>query len=321
LREEHFEHLTNAPVPLNLSGKAFFSGHRLMHELVVMRHLTFALSEASACIRAGPEPTIMTPGRLFSDGPHDTRVFQHPFVQGLESFPRILHPAIDTMDPLHSKAPYTIHFIRPQFSIIEHHQCSDHRSDQIKYHFETQDDRDLVREAIFGKLLLANAGVEEVKLKNTTICDMEIISLWQEKAPDGQQQLPISITAAVYSRRDPSAPPEISEYWVIDHAKLSKSLTKARKHGGKLALEVRSAAPRISGEGQSVACQDSVSTATTNESSASSRRSIRRRSSAAQPKSDTMYITFSEDNTKYREDKDVFLFTLEDKFCSTISSP
>lgn len=110
--------------------------------------------------------------------------FKHAVLGGTTSFPKILHPSAELYVTGSGTHPYLIEFYNHQYLQVEGYSKLPKAVKGLMYHFERKEDRDLVRQSIFGKQLLGSIGISTVQfLKLPKFmpkpCNTQAMSLWR----------------------------------------------------------------------------------------------------------------------------------------------
>ncbi|KAK4938969.1 hypothetical protein LTR66_015046 [Elasticomyces elasticus] len=119
-------------------------------------------------------------------------VFRHALTGGLASFPRIIHPSAEIANYKPNTYPYAVEFYTYQMLSLP----------ALNIIFQAKADRDLVREKMFGKQLLASVGVDRVdfELKQITKpCWTQPMSLWKTNTKVVNDVSTININSAILS--------------------------------------------------------------------------------------------------------------------------
>ncbi len=105
-------------------------------------------------------------------------IFNHAVMAGISSFPKVLHPGGETG----TLYPYIIDFYQHQYIQVEGYPKLPRAVKGLSYAFKEKSDRDLVRQRIFGKRLLASAGTATIKFDTKSVpkpCQAQSTSLWR----------------------------------------------------------------------------------------------------------------------------------------------
>ncbi|KAJ9651277.1 hypothetical protein H2198_009431 [Neophaeococcomyces mojaviensis] len=172
-------------------------------------------------------------------------VFNHAVLGGLDSFPRILHPTTESTATPTNTHPYAVEFYGHQFLNVEGYHELPKAVRGLAYLFRNKNDRDLVREKIFGKKLLASVGISTIqfdKKDQMKPCRTQAMSLWLSTQSDTatlSDRLPASdlltVTVQCNSRGKPTEPDCAIEMAVLK----ARNIESVRsKEGKELELEV-----------------------------------------------------------------------------------
>lgn len=157
-------------------------------------------------------------------------IFHHAIEPGMRSFPRVLHPR--AQDP-RSAYPYVIEFYEHQYFTSELYPKLPKAVMGLSYHFKDKKARNTVREAMFGKELLASVAVDNIQFDNGSKpkpCGTQVSTLWKSGSK-------ISITVQCSTKGEPA--PDCAVELKITGVDM-KELEKVRGSTGKgINLKVR----------------------------------------------------------------------------------
>ena len=146
--------------------------------------------------RARPFPSALTP-RVHLDmdenkndsnpaANEQRRVFHHNFNFHARPLPHVLHPDVEgpKMQP---DEPFTVRFTVPQHFVEEEGTEAPSMTTELKYIFTDREDRDLLQEKIFGKLLLKTVGIDRFVMSRSSFktdleCSQQALRLWKIEA-------------------------------------------------------------------------------------------------------------------------------------------
>ena len=172
--------------------------------------------------------------------------FNHAVLGGLDSFPRILHPTAESTTTRNNTHPYMVTFYSHQFLSVDGYEKLPKAVRGLAYLFRGKADRDLFREKVFGKKLLASVGIATIQLDRKgqmKPCGTQAMSLWLGTKPDTAQPTdrpPVSelltVTVQCNSRGKQTEPDCAIEMAVLK----ARNVDNVRNKVGKeLELEVR----------------------------------------------------------------------------------
>ena len=160
---------------------------------------------------------------------------------GMRSFPKVLHPRAETVASATNTYPYMIDFYEHQFVKVEAYSKLPMAVRGLGYRFQRKEDRDTIREQIFGKQLLASIGVAKIQFdqRSPTPCGTQAATLWGTRTKEDPRTTfgDLTITIQCSTRRDSTKPDCAIEFTVLKL--ISRNLDKLRKSEGKeLELEI-----------------------------------------------------------------------------------
>lgn len=227
--------------------------------------LRLTRSEGSLCIRASTTKTFnpdrmpaiggQTPSTLLNLRPAQTNasepiplVFSHAVLGGMSSFPKILHPTAEVGDS--GEYPYVVEFYDHQYLKAEGYPNLRPAVQGLRYLFQRKSDRDLLRQEIFGKELLASVGVSGVQFDTSSKsvpkpCTTQAATLWRvHRKNEGSIDVPeLTITIQCSTKGKQTEPDCAREFSVVRYD--AKKLEKVRKSEGKeIELEIRPVAEK-----------------------------------------------------------------------------
>jgi len=177
-------------------------------------------------------------------------IFNHAVLPGMSSFPKILHPSAEVSTNAFDAHRYLIDFYQHQYLQVERYPNLPKAMMGLSYAFERETDRNLLRQKIFGKQLLASVGVSTVQFATGSVpkpCGTQAASLWKNtpispensNASDCGDELTITIQCSMKGKPTPDCAIEF-RILKIDH----KNIEKVRINKGKeLELKLRRLEP------------------------------------------------------------------------------
>lgn len=168
-------------------------------------------------------------------------VFNHAVLCGMSSFPKVLHPSAEMTSPGTDSYPYIVEFYQHQYMQVDRYEKLQRAVKGLAYLFRHKEDRDAVRQKIFGRQLLASVGISTIEFDTASPkpCGTQAASLWKRFPSVTEQQdsdpachpneLTITIQCSTKGKR---TEPDCAKEFIVLNIR-SKNVDKIKYSAGK----------------------------------------------------------------------------------------